>query len=253
MSSKFTASLCLQLSFLLLLQTVFSAQLLPPGAFCSQLSLNFTADHDPYATSLNELMQYLSYHSASTGFSLGSKGANQYKTYGLALCYSYVSPTDCLNCVVEASKKIRRQCPYRKGANIWYDDCFLKYMNLDFFGLIDFSALVMCNPGNATDPISFNQHKTELLSQLANNVSTSLKMYRTGELELAGSAGKLYAEAQCTRDLFSVDCKQCLDHFIAKYACNGRPGGRIYGGSCYLRFETYDFFSASKLSQNLGV
>ncbi|KAB1210462.1 Cysteine-rich repeat secretory protein 38 [Morella rubra] len=239
MSSKCTASLY-QLAFLLLLQTVFSAQLLRPS--CSKPSLNFAAN-DPYETSLNELMQYLSYHSASTGFSLGSKGENQYKTHGVALCYSSVSSTDCLNCVVEASKEIRRQCPYRKGATIWYNDCFLKYLNLNFFGLIDYRALSICNPGNATDPISFNQHKTELLSQLANNVSTSLRMYRTAEFELAGSV-KLYAEAQCTRDLFSVDCKQCLDYFIPN-ACNGRLGGRTFSGSCYLRFETYDFFSAS--------
>ncbi|KAB1210464.1 Cysteine-rich repeat secretory protein 38 [Morella rubra] len=240
MSSIFTASLLQLTCFFLLLQTVFSA----PQNFYSTCSgsENFTSS-DPYATNLDELLRHLSYETAFKGFSLGSKGIDQYKAYGLALCYNYVSPANCKSCVGAASKEIVKLCPYSKGAALWYDKCTLKYSNKDFFGKIDYLGYIMCSHENASDPISFKIQKTEFLSQLANNASSIPRMQMTGVVELAGSH-KLYGAAQCSRDLLSSDCKECLGRSINEDGCDVALGGRLASGSCNIRFETYNFFNA---------
>ncbi|KAK7858501.1 cysteine-rich repeat secretory protein 38 [Quercus suber] len=132
------------------------------------------------------------------------------------------------------------------GAIIWYDNCLLKYSNKDFSGQIDnenwFSLL---NVQNVSEPTIFNQQTRELLSQLAKDASFTTKKYAIGELEL-GKSTKLYGLAQCTWDLSTVECLQCLDDAIGQLpgCCDGKEGGRVVGGSCNIRYEIYPFISA---------
>ena len=87
---------------------------------------------------------------------------------------------------------------------IRYDNCLLKYSNLDFFGKIDYqNRFYMWNLRNVSDPIWFNQKTKNLLSQLSEEAYVAPKMYATGELEL-GESEKLYGLVQCTRDLSTV-------------------------------------------------
>ena len=149
-------------------------------------------------------------------------------------------------CVNEASNEIHKLCPHDKGAIIWYDNCLLKYSNKDFLGQIDndnwFSLL---NVQNVSEPPIFNQKTRELLSQLAKDASFTTKKYAIGELEL-GKSTKLYGLAQCTWDLSTVECLQCLDDAIGQLpsCCDGKEGGRVVGGSCNIRYEIYPFISA---------
>ncbi|KAM4097985.1 hypothetical protein ACJW30_07G043200 [Castanea mollissima] len=171
-----------------------------------------------------------------------------YQTYGLALCRRDIAAADCKACVNEASNEIHRRCPYDKGAIIWYDNCLLKYSNKDFLGRIDnenwFSLL---NVKNVSEPTIFNQKTRELLSQLAKGVSFTVKKYGVGELNLGlGESTKLYGLAQCTWDLSTTECFQCLDDAMGQLpsCCDGKQGGRVVGGSCNIRYEIYPFVSA---------
>ena len=153
--------------------------------------------------------------------------------------------TDCKTCVNEASNEIHKLCPYDKGAIIWYDNCHLKYSNKDFLGQIDnenwFSLL---NVQNVSNPTIFNQKTRVLLSQLAKDASFTTKKYAVGELKLREST-KLYGLAQCTWDLSTIECFQCLDDAISQLpsCCDGK-GGRVVGGSCKIRYEIYPFLSS---------
>ncbi|XP_059664468.1 cysteine-rich repeat secretory protein 38-like [Cornus florida] len=241
-SKTFMTSSLYVLSFAFLLQTVFGAD--PLFHFCSS-SENFTTN-SPYETNLNKLLGDLYFKAPPTGFGAGSVGQNQYKANGLALCRGDVSNTDCKSCVTEAGSKIRKRCPYNKGAIIWYDYCLLKYSNTDFFGKIDNqNKFYLYNVNNVSDPESFNQKTKKLLSQLSEEAYDSSKMYATGESEL-GDFKKLYGLVQCTRDLSSTDCKKCLDSAISELpsCCDGKEGGRVVGGSCNFRYEIYPFVNA---------
>ncbi|KAJ7981335.1 Cysteine-rich repeat secretory protein [Quillaja saponaria] len=71
---------------------------------------------------------------------------------------------------------------------------------------------------------------------LAEEASMSSKMSAIGNVELYGSE-KLYGLVQCTRDLSSMACKECLTRSISALpnCCSGKKSVRIYGGSCDIR------------------
>ncbi|KAB1199561.1 Cysteine-rich repeat secretory protein 38 [Morella rubra] len=206
---------------------------------------NYTAN-SPYAANLNGLLNQLSTKVPPTGFGLSSIGRGKNKVNGLALCRGDVSSTNCKTCVVDAGNELRDRCPYEKGAIIWYDYCLLKYSDTDFFGQIDNeNKFYMWNVEEVKNPTSFNRKVKDLFSRLSNKAQASPKFYATGELVL-GPSEKLYGLAQCTRDLSSLDCKECLDGAIGelpKYG-DGKRGGRVVGGSCNVRYELYPFVDA---------
>ncbi|KAK7858486.1 antimicrobial ginkbilobin-2-like protein [Quercus suber] len=147
---------------------------------------------------------------------------------------------------LSASNEIHRLCPYDKGAIIWYDNCLLKYSNKNFLGQIDNENLFsLLNVQNVSDPTIFNQKTRELLSQLATEASVTTKKYAAGHIEL-GESTNVYGLAQCTWDLSSNDCFQCLEDAIGQLpsCCDGKEGGRVVGGSCNIRYEIYPFLSS---------
>ncbi|GLU09781.1 hypothetical protein SLE2022_266220 [Rubroshorea leprosula] len=240
-SSKFSIILCL-LTFAFLLQSVIGAD--PLFHFCSS-SGNFST-YDPYEANLNKLIGYLSYQAPSTGFAKGSIGDEPNQANGLALCRGDVSSDDCKTCIPEAGSEIRKRCPSNKGAIIWYDNCLVKYSDVDFFGQIDNqNKFYMWNVREVNNSVTFNQKTKELLSQLAQEAYRAPKLYATGEMELEGST-KLYGLTQCTRDLSGVDCKKCLEGIIGELpnCCDAKEGGRVVSGSCNFRYEIYPFVSA---------
>ncbi|KAJ4729983.1 Cysteine-rich repeat secretory protein [Melia azedarach] len=243
MSSLRFSSTFYLLSFAFLLQTAFGADINPLFRSCSNET--FTANI-PYQINLNKLMGYLYYQAPPTGFGLASLGQNPNQVHGLALCRGDVSTSDCKTCVADASSNIRKNCPYSKHATIFYDNCFLKYSNEDFFGQIDNGPKwYMWNVNNVSNPVISNEKSKELLSHLAKQASTSPKLYAAGELEMEESK-KLYGLAQCTRDLSYDDCKLCLDGIIDDLpsCCDGKQGGRVITGSCTIRYEIYPFVKA---------
>ncbi|KAK6142469.1 hypothetical protein DH2020_022817 [Rehmannia glutinosa] len=183
-----------------------------------------------------------------TGFGLGSLGRYPNRAYGLSLCRGDVSANDCRTCLVNASTEITKRCPNDRGAIIWYDNCYLKYLDDDFLGKIDTqNRFYMWNLNNVSiNPQIFNQKTRELLSKLSENSIKTTKMFAKGEVEVGvGEYAKIYGMVQCSRDLSRVDCKKCVDDAISELprCCGGKQGGRVVGGSCNIRYETYPFIN----------
>ncbi|XP_073044080.1 antimicrobial ginkbilobin-2-like protein [Primulina eburnea] len=169
------------------------------------------------------------------------------RPYGLSLCRGDVSRKDCKTCVLDASREIHERCPNNKGAIIWYDSCFLKYNDVDFFGKIDNqNRFYMLNVNNVTmvEPREFNQRVKELLTNLSKKACKSSKMFANGESQMEESK-KIYGMVQCSRDVSDVNCKKCLDDAISKLpsCCDSKQGGRVVGGSCNIRYEIYPFLN----------
>ncbi|KAI9178544.1 hypothetical protein LWI28_027750 [Acer negundo] len=106
------------------------------------------------------------------------------------------------------------------------------------------------------EPEAFNQNTKELLSQLAKEAQATSKLYAVGEVKL-GESKKLYGLTQCTMDLSSYKCKNCLDVIIGELprCCDGKEGGNelrkrcpkqkgaiILYDSCLLKYSSVDFF-----------
>ncbi|XP_073275778.1 antimicrobial ginkbilobin-2-like protein [Primulina huaijiensis] len=240
MAYKFSIVL---ISFLLI-QSAISID--PLFHFCFN-SQNFTKN-SVYDKNLRKLLKNLSYKTPPTGFGIGSRGQyHDNRPYGLSLCRGDVSRNDCKTCVLEASSEIHERCPNNKGAIIWYDSCFLKYNDVDFFGKIDYqNRFYMLNVNNVTmvEPRKFNQRVKELLTNLSKKACKSSKMFANGESQIEESK-KIYGMVQCSRDVSDVNCKKCLDDAISKLpsCCDGKQGGRVVGGSCNIRYEIYPFLN----------
>ncbi|WCJ37609.1 Cysteine-rich repeat secretory protein 38 [Euphorbia peplus] len=209
--------------------------------FCSS-SENFTTN-SPYETDLNKLTATLYIQTPPSGFASASSDL----AYALALCRGDVSSGDCKTCVANAGSEIRKRCPYNKAAIIWYDYCLFKYSNEAFFGKIDNgNKFYMWNVNPVNETVSFNQKTKELLTQLAKKAYSNPRLFESGEVQLDGST-KLYGLVQCSRDLSSDVCKECLDGIIPEIpaCCDGKEGGRVVSGSCNFRYEIYPFVISS--------
>ncbi|XP_022026931.1 cysteine-rich repeat secretory protein 38-like [Helianthus annuus] len=240
MSSSFKIGVLLLFLFV---QMVIGAN--PLYHFCSTNSGNFTT-YSPYDQSLNKLLGNLHYKTPPNGFGMSSAGPYQAQTFGLSLCRGDVSSEVCASCFVNASAEIRKRCPNNKAATIWYDQCLLKYSSSNFFGQIDNEfKFYLLNINNVSDPTFFNLEAKRLLTSLSNTAYADPRMYAAGVIDLEGSK-KLYGLVQCTRDLSSGNCKTCLDNAISDLpsCCDGKEGGRVVGGSCNIRYETYPFVNA---------
>ncbi|XP_039155004.1 cysteine-rich repeat secretory protein 38-like [Eucalyptus grandis] len=228
------------LSFFLLLDTSFSADPLYHICFGKD---NYTSG-SPFKTNLDSLLTTLVSKVPPSGFGTGSSGEGNDQVYGLALCRGDVSSSDCKSCVSDAGPELLQRCPEQKGAIIWYDNCLLKYSNVEFFSKIDTkNKFYLLNVQDVDmDFMEFYRKIKQLLGNLTDEAVAGPKLYAYGELGLGGYK-TLFGLAQCTRDLSADDCKTCLKGAISDLpsCCYGKRGGRTVGGSCNVRYELYPF------------
>ncbi|KAE8037510.1 hypothetical protein FH972_010096 [Carpinus fangiana] len=185
-----------------------------------------------------ELMNYLSYETLPTGFCLGSRGHGLDRTYGLAICAGDTSPSDCANCLSNATEEICTHCPDRKRAVIWHDLCTLKYSGEDFFGQVDTQLrYLLTDSENASDPVSFGQKTNDLISKLVEIAYVIPRTYGTSTVRL-GASETLELTAQCRRDLSGTDCKRCLTNSVVELqnCCAGKKGATVYSASCAVAY-----------------
>ncbi|KAJ4840529.1 hypothetical protein Tsubulata_027341 [Turnera subulata] len=204
-----------------------------------------------YQNNLNRLLSSLTSSanlSNADGFYSTSVGQDPNDVYGLFLCRGDVSPKGCQDCVSNATSTIVERCPIEKVAIIWYDACLLRYTNRSIFSTSDQSpAVFMWNVQNSTDPTRFNQ----LLASTMNNITTEAANAPSGAKKFAvrkdyfDGFQDLYSLVQCTPDLSSSDCEQCLRAAIANLprCCGGKQGGRVLSPSCNIRYENYLFYN----------
>ncbi|KAF7120608.1 hypothetical protein RHSIM_Rhsim13G0160200 [Rhododendron simsii] len=230
---------------------------------CQNTTLDSPGTYAPnstYQTNLNTLFSVLSSHSnnASNGFynfTAGS-GLPDDVAYGLFLCRGDVAVDACQGCVEYATGDVVEQCPLSKRANIWYDECLVRYSNVSIFAAADTTVWeVLQNPQNVTNNETrfreflgeYELHpKTEkVMNNIANRASSddSGKKFATGE-DYYTPLQPVYGLAQCTPDLSNSDCNNCLRDGILKlpYA---KLGAQVLFPSCYIRYEIYRFYNAN--------
>ncbi|KAM1008779.1 hypothetical protein ACFX2J_005149 [Malus domestica] len=210
------------------------------------------APNSTYQSNLNLLLSSLTSNATiDTGYyytTAGSEDSNS-AVYGAFLCRGDLTASKCQDCVTAAAREaVQMYCPLRKVTLLWYDECMLRYTNVSFFRKLDESPRgFLWNVENASEPNRFRQLVAETVTGLvsvAANAPSRAKKLATKEENFTGFE-ELYSLAQCTPDLSSTDCDQCLRGAIALFpaCCDGKLGGRVLFPSCNVRYEVYPFYT----------
>ncbi|XP_034697796.1 cysteine-rich receptor-like protein kinase 10 [Vitis riparia] len=231
-------------AFLLFLISIFSLIVFASG----QLSYLYsscgseTPDGD-YKTNLTSLLD--SQPSKASTYTFYNDTLNQ--IYSLYLCRGDVNATTCQSCVKTAGQEIQEQCQYNKTAIIWYDECMLRYSNEDFIGTMNTSpGFLMYNVNNRTDSGERDVGALSLMDQLRGETPYSELMFQTDERPSTDNASLiLYGLAQCTRDINTTSCYNCLFDLssMIQECCQEKVGWRALGPNCNIRYERYRFYA----------
>ncbi|RXH85996.1 hypothetical protein DVH24_017049 [Malus domestica] len=205
-----------------------------------------------YHSNLNLLLSSLTSNAtidAGYYYTTTSSQDSNSAVYGAFLCRGDLTSGTCQDCVTTAAREaVQKYCPFRKVTLLWYDECMLRYGNVSFFRKMNESpSAYFQNPNNATEPNRFNQLVAETVTGLvpvAANAQTGAKKLAMKQENFDG-VEQLYSLVQCTPDLSSTDCDQCLRGAIELIpeCCDGRKGGRVLFPSCNIRYESFPFYN----------
>ncbi|XP_058072863.1 cysteine-rich receptor-like protein kinase 10 [Magnolia sinica] len=237
--------------FLLLFLSLAHAQQLYNEFYHSNCSVADYAANTTFETNLNALLSILISNSHFVTFFNTDRGENPNTVNGLFLCRGDVTSNTCNSCVDQATQDIKRRCPNRRQALIWYDHCMLRYSDRNFKSVYDpsYNSLVLSQSSrNSSDPRRFNQTLNGLMKNLSSVAafSPSVRMLDMGEANVTASE-KIYAIVQCTPDLSRSDCNTCLQSAISEIpvCCDGKDGAVISGASCAMRYEVFPFYAGA--------
>ncbi|WOG85276.1 hypothetical protein DCAR_0104464 [Daucus carota subsp. sativus] len=178
----------------------------------------------------------------SSGFYTTSVGNGLDQVNALVYCRDDVQPDICRSCVKDSMNELRELCPSTKEADIWYDECVLRYSNASIFNNVETWPTVLISvQRNASDMDQFNKNLRELLDKLKGEATQ--QKFATGSAS-GPDFTTIYGLMQCSPDLSSTQCTRCLDGLMGniQLCCSGKIGGRIINPSCLLRFTTNDLF-----------
>ncbi|KAM0945876.1 putative Gnk2-like domain-containing protein [Dioscorea sansibarensis] len=216
--------------------------------FPASNSLNATTQLESLLSSLTEQAPKLK------GFYNTSEGEDINKIYGLALCRGDLQnkKDDCQSCLKDASKSIVEDCPNKAQATEWYEKCFVRYSNQNFFGTVDTDGVrTLCGVEQFSADAS--NATLNLGLRLVNDAVNDQMFVGAGKVVISDSLTS-YVLVQCTRDLSKDRCRQCLQNGMnsVSSACNQTNGWRYLSGSCTLRFEVNPFFDTALIPAEMG-
>ncbi|KAL7212041.1 hypothetical protein ACSBR2_014827 [Camellia fascicularis] len=131
--------------------------------------------------------------------SLSSKAAHNNSFYkdisndlhGLYQCRGDVATDMCQKCVEAAIQEIQQpsRCQSRSRADIWYDECVLRYAHTNFFGTVKlYPVVLMYNTRNASSPNNTYVDTLPLMNRLASEAGKEPMMYYAHD-ELPATVG----------------------------------------------------------------
>ncbi|XP_010052451.2 cysteine-rich receptor-like protein kinase 5 [Eucalyptus grandis] len=178
------------------------------------------------------------------GFSVTSSEA----VYGSFMCRGDVSKTECMECIKNASVEITRLCQLTKVSILWYDQCMLRYADVNFSSTVEMEPLLDdYNGENTENPDDLVKLLNKTLNSAAREAAWhSSRMYGHREAKFTREK-KLYTFAQCVRYLSKNDCWECLRNATSNLLSiqKGKIGGRVLLPSCFVRSEIYPFYQRS--------
>ncbi|KAJ8429612.1 hypothetical protein Cgig2_017446 [Carnegiea gigantea] len=113
-----------------------------------------------------------------------------------------------------------------------------------FYGKVDTSnGLLIGNQDSVTDIKSFSKDLGKFFDKInADTVKPTSGGFATGVKDVS-VFDTIYGMAQCTKDLSSLSCAECLNTAIQNFQdfCSGRKGCRVLYSTCSVRYELYPY------------
>ncbi|GMJ14364.1 cysteine-rich RLK (RECEPTOR-like protein kinase) 25 [Hibiscus trionum] len=162
--------------------------------------------------------------------------------YGLFLCRGDASIDLCRVCVANATQLLPQRCPSDRRAIIWYEQCMLRYSDIDFFGQVELVPYnLRWNSGNTTSPDEGNIGTRGFIYTLVDRAPYSVNMSSGNVIEAGDGTGRRYGHVQCRGDLNVSACSYCLRHLInqSETCCIGKTEWRVLTPSCFIKYEMY--------------
>ena len=177
----------------------------------------------------------------------------------LALCRGDTNASTCRACVAAGFPGAQRDCPNRRDVTIYQDDCVLRFSDQRFLDLVGVNSPVSeISSGTENLTVSaawFNAAAVALVNATVNHAvmvpgNSTRKYFATGEQNFdATHYPKIYGLAQCVPEMTAAQCQSCLSGFISSmpWFLNGKPGGRVLGIWCNLRYSVNPFYTGSAM------
>ncbi|KAG6515123.1 hypothetical protein ZIOFF_025508 [Zingiber officinale] len=213
-----------------------------------------SSDISSREASLRSLLSDLHSRAPTTGFYSTSSGENSNQLFGMALCRGdLATPSgECTNCLDTAGAAIVDECPNKTEGFMWYSQCFLKYSDQNFFGMLDNNGSIYCDNGQGSSEIDATTNAKA--RSLVPFVVTNSLMFAADKVAINNTLSS-YLLLQCTRDLSIDNCQSCLETGISTVttACKLTRGWQYLSGSCNVRFETFPFYNETAASRILEL
>ncbi|KAI3930112.1 hypothetical protein MKX01_036633 [Papaver californicum] len=244
---------CLLILFIINCNVCTFAQPVFLREYCS--GGNYTAN-STYQSNLNLLLSssltvFRSAVSIDNEHRSTSYGSDPDTAYGSYQCRSDLKSKDCETCFDSVTGDILNsiRCPNSKQGILWYEECILRYSNESFIPIMqEKPVFYIVNETSVTsNRDEFNKTLAGLLDKLVRE-STAFEnsdQFATGEADLTASK-KIYGLVQCTQDILSSDCNNCLSRVVRNLSvcCHGKVGARVLNPTCNFRYELYPFYES---------
>ncbi|WZZ41360.1 hypothetical protein YC2023_037619 [Brassica napus] len=193
------------------------------------------------------------------GFYNASLGQYPNKVYVLGLCARGYEQKDCSSCVEKLTLETQTNCGSFMDSFIWGSDvgdrvfCLVRSSNHSF-GNLELSPPVI---GASLNHFAQSINMTLFMQQWEYTVNKTLeaatkadtssvhKYYSAVHAEFT-EFQNVYMMMQCTPDITSQDCKQCLGDSVKYFReqFRGKTGGMASFPSCLFRWDLYPFQAA---------
>ncbi|MCL7044086.1 hypothetical protein MKW94_009864 [Papaver nudicaule] len=222
--------------------------------FCS--GGNYTAN-STYGSNLNLLISsslsvFRSVVSVENEHRSASYGSDPDTAYGSYQCRSDLKSKDCEDCFDSVTGDIlnKIRCPNSKQGILWYEECILRYSNHSFIPIVQEKPVfyIVNETTVSGNRDEFNKTVAGLMDKLvrASTLTENSHQFATGEANFTASK-KIYGLVQCTPDILSSDCKNCLSRVVRNLSecCHGKVGARVLNPTCNFRYELYPFYESN--------
>ncbi|KAK4735147.1 hypothetical protein R3W88_009408 [Solanum pinnatisectum] len=208
------------------------------ASYCPNTTSDY-AEGSKFQFNLNRLLYRLLYSNASNSIYANPSVGD--KVHGLYLCRGDVAPKDCQNCIDMASERIQRECPLKKQAIIWYDQCLVRYSDIpNFTSTFNVSSdyWIIYNSESFSWTTQVKGILDAMFDNLTPKVTNNLKYAKSfDEITPLSFSQKLYGMVQCIPDLSAEDCRACLKGARSVIPKSVPRECRVVHESCHLSYQ----------------
>ncbi|KAJ0250225.1 Cysteine-rich receptor-like protein kinase 40 [Hirschfeldia incana] len=196
---------------------------------------------------------------ANGGVYNASLGQYPNRVNTLGLCARGYEPKACSSCIEKLSFETQKECPNIMDSFVWGGDdeervsCLVRSSNHSF-GNLELSPPVLGISSDHVGPLinmtlfllqwEYTVNRT-LQAATKANTSSAHKYYSASYAEFTAFPD-VYMLMQCTPDINSQGCNQCLGACLKYFReqFRGRTGGMASLPSCFFRWDLYSFHGA---------